>query len=191
MQHSLHHAAAQHQTSQRPSSKKVFVLVSCEMAEISKYLEWAAFIESFGRPIKVDDISTTLAHKIRREALWTTGQLSPNQFLVAFPDKSSIQSLMSQGHIRGDGFTLTVNHRNQYRGGARHNLKLKIFETLHNLPLSCWTTEAVATIIFGFGVLHRASCSSLLWEDLSGFDVVFYCKNFQDILKTIEVIVGP
>ena len=106
-----------------------------------------AFIEFFGRPIKVDDISVTLARKAKRHGSRTTKQLASNEFFVAFLDKATVEALMAAGHIRGDGFTLIVNHWNQFRGGERHNLKLKVYATLHNLPLFCWTAEAVVTII--------------------------------------------
>ena len=89
---------------------KTFLLVSKEMVEISSYLDRVAFVESFDRPIKVDDVSTILAWKAKCHGSWTTRQLAPNEFFMAFPDKPTIQALVAQDHIRGDGFTLIVNH---------------------------------------------------------------------------------
>ncbi|EHA8587490.1 hypothetical protein COCNU_scaffold002416G000030 [Cocos nucifera] len=166
---------------------KVFLLASKEMAEISSYLDQAAIIESFGRPVKVDDVSSILAKKVKRCGPCTTKQLTPTKFFVAFLDKASIQALMAQGRIRGDGFTLLMNHWNQYKGGEHHNFKLKIYTTLFNLPLFCWNAEAVAIIISGFGVPQCASRSSLQWEDLRGFDIVFFCEDIESVPEVIKI----
>ena len=109
---------------------------------------------------------------------------------MAFLDKKSIQALMTLGHIRGDGFTLMVSHWDQFKGGAHHDLQLKIYATVYNLPLFRWNAEAIATIISGFGIPHRASRSSLQWEDLRSFDIVFFSENIESIPEVIKVTTG-
>ena len=156
------------------------------MAKISNYLSKAAHVESFGRQIKSDDVSYTLAHKAHRVGSWTTHQLSPREFFVSCPDNQTIQNLTAEGHIRGDGFSLITNYWNQFRGGILHDLKFKVYATLKNLPLFCWTVDIVATIISSFGSPCRASHSSLRWEDLSGFDIVFFCETVKNVPKSIH-----
>lgn len=156
------------------------------MDEISTYLNRVAHIETFGRSIKVDDAATTLAHKARRMGSWMTCQLSPNKFFVSCFDFQTVQSLMAEGHIQGDGFSLLVNRWNQQRGATHHRLRYKVYATLKDLPLICWSAKAVATIIYGFGIPHRASHSSLRWNDLIGFDVVFFVKMLKTSQKVLR-----
>lgn len=82
---------------------------------------------------------------------------------------------MTEGHIRGDGFSLLVNCWNKFRGGVLHKLKYKIYATLKDLPLFCWMADVVATIISSFGIPYKF----LHWEDMSGFDVVSFYEEFE------------
>lgn len=161
------------------------------MAEVSEYLDRVAHVEAFGRCIKVDDVATAVAKSAKKIGSWTTRQLSQREFLVSCPDQETLQALMASGHIRGDGFSLLVNRWNKFKGGIPHQLKYKVYATLKDLPLFCWTVDAVATIISGFGTPCRASRTSLRWDDLSGFDMVFYCEEYENIPEKIEVTVGP
>ena len=140
---------------------KAFLTFSPEMAEAYQYLNRVAHVEAFGRSIKVDDVATALAKKTKRTSSWTTRQLSSKEFMVSCPDSVILQSLMSGERICGDGFFLLVNRWNKFRGGVPHKLKYIIYATLRDLPLYCWTVDAVATIISGFGTPCRASRTSL------------------------------
>ena len=175
----------------RVPSLKAFLPFTREMAGISSYLDKAVFVESFGRSIKVEDVSTTLAHKAKKTGSWSARKLPATKFFVSCPNCQTVQSLMANGHIRGDGFTAIVNHWNQVFGGVHHNLRFKVYATIQNLPLVCWTAEVVATVLSSFGVPHSASKQSLRWEDLRGFDVVFFCEALENIPEKVQVTVGP
>ena len=116
--------------------------------------------------------------------------MAPGRFLLSYPNKETVLVLMAEGHIRGDGFTVVVNHWNQFSGGVRHKLKYEVYAILKDLPLFCWMEEAITGIISGFAVPHRASRSSLRWEDITGFDIVFFCEDISSILEMIKVMVG-
>ena len=74
---------------------------------------------------------------------------------------------------------MLVNHWDPLGGATCHRLKPKVYASLINLPLQLWTTDAVATILSGFGVPYRASKTSLRWEDLTSFDVVFFREEME------------
>ncbi|KAG1335031.1 hypothetical protein COCNU_03G011500 [Cocos nucifera] len=46
-------------------------------------------------------------------------------------------------------------------------------------------------IIFSFGLFHRASKSCLKWEDLTSFDLEFFCDDVEDISKSVNVTACP
>ncbi|KAG1333951.1 hypothetical protein COCNU_03G000700 [Cocos nucifera] len=108
------------QEAEGPESMKVFLPVSEEMAGISAFLDRAAIVETFGRPVKIDDVASIREQKARKAG----------------------------------------------------------------------TAEAVAGIISGFAIPHRASRSSLRWEDLTEFDIVFYCEDITDIPEKVEETVA-
>ncbi|XP_010926765.1 uncharacterized protein At4g15970-like [Elaeis guineensis] len=108
---------------------KVFLPPSCECEDISEYLHRRAFVEVFGRLVKVDGVSSTLARRTNESASWTIRKLSQSTFFISCPDFDIVHYLMAQGHIHGDGFSLTVNHWNPYRGVSQHRLKLKMNES--------------------------------------------------------------
>ena len=81
------------------------------MAEISEYLGSVALVESFGKPITVVDVASTVAHQAMVVGSWTTRRLEKeNQFFVSCPSYEVVQSLVALGHIRREGFSLNVNH---------------------------------------------------------------------------------
>ena len=84
---------------------------------------------------------------------------------------------MVDGRIQGNGFQLWVSHWDPFKGGIPRKLKLKISISQLNLPLVCWNSQAMAMIIRGFGLPHRASKSCLKWEDLTPFDFDFFCEE--------------
>lgn len=49
----------------------------------------------------------------------------------------------------------------------------------------------MAGIISSFGAPHRASRLSHNWEDLIGFNMIFICEDFEDILESNVVTMGP
>ena len=101
-----------------------------------------------------------------------------------------VHHLISLGHIRGDGFSLVVNYWDQNKGSNPHKLCFKVYTSLIDLPLVCWSREAVSEIIFNFGVLLCISRSSLNWEDFSSFDFAFLRKDLDTLPKSIEVTVS-
>ena len=140
---------------------KVFLPFSLEMAESSSYLHRAAFVRSFGRSIKLDDVGSSLAHKARVPDSWTTRRLTrENEFFVSCPLFEVVQAPRALGHIRGDGFSLVVNYWDQSRDCPPHKLKFKVKISLFDLPLICWNLETVACIVAAFGIPFHASHSS-------------------------------
>ncbi|KAG1330349.1 hypothetical protein COCNU_02G003170 [Cocos nucifera] len=160
------------------------------MVGISAYLDRAAKVKTFGRQVKADDVAGILEQGAWKSGSWFTRQVAPRRFFVSCPDKKIVVALMAKRYIRGDGFTVIINHWNQFSGGVRHKLRYKVYATLKDLPLFCWTAEAVAGIISGFAVPHRASRTSLRWDDLTGFDIIFFCEDISSIPKKVEVTVG-
>ncbi|KAG1347823.1 hypothetical protein COCNU_06G016520 [Cocos nucifera] len=77
------------------------------------------------------------------------------------------------------------------RGGIPHKMKLKVSASLFNLPLLCWNFQAVTMIISSFGLPHRASKHCLKWEDLTSFDLDFFCEDIEDVPNSVNVSVGP
>lgn len=148
-----------------PSTHKAFFPLSVEMMDImdiSEYLERVAYVEAFKRQVKVDDVAATLAHKARAIRSWTTKRLPhDNTFFVSYPSNDIIQRLIVLGHLRGDGFTLLVNHWDKIRSCNPNKLKFKVSADLIKLSLICWSTDAIESIIAGYGVRFRASRSSL------------------------------
>ena len=49
----------------------------------------------------------------------------------------------------------------------------------------------MAAIISSFGVPHRVSRKYLRWEDLSSFDLQFFCESIEDVPESVDVSVGP
>ena len=49
----------------------------------------------------------------------------------------------------------------------------------------------MATIISSFGLPYRASKSCLNWDDLTFFDIDFFCEEIEDVPKSVDVTVGP
>ena len=47
---------------------EVFLPASCESEDISEYLNRGAYVQAFGRPVKVDDVSSNLARRANRSA---------------------------------------------------------------------------------------------------------------------------
>ena len=73
-------------SSGRIKTAKAFLPFTIEMSNISSYLDRAAFVEAFGRPTKVDDVSVTLAQKAKIVGSWMTKKLlKENMFLVYCP----------------------------------------------------------------------------------------------------------
>ncbi|KAG1334217.1 hypothetical protein COCNU_03G003360 [Cocos nucifera] len=183
-------ATPEPQEEERPDILKVFLPVSAKMAGISAYLDRAAKVEIFGRQVKADDVGGILEQRGWKLGSWSTRQVAPRKFFVSCLDKETIMALMAEGHIRGDDFTVIVNHWNHFRGGVRHKLRYKVYATLKDLPLFCWTTEVVAGIISDFAVPHRASRTSLWWDDLKGFDIIFFYEDISSIQEKVEVTIG-
>lgn len=98
---------------------------------------------------------------------------------------------MTAGRIKGNGFSLQVNHWDAFKGGILHQEKLKVSASLTNLPLVCWNSHAVEAIVSSFGLPHRLSRSSLKWKDLTSFDLELLCDDVDDIPEYVNVIVGP
>ena len=119
----------------RVKRSQAFLTFSSKMTEISNYLGRVAFVRSFGRPVKVDDVGSTLAHKARIPGSWMTRKLArDNEFFVSCPSCKVVQDLMELGHIHGEGFTLLVNHWDQTRQVSQHKLRFKASISLLNLP---------------------------------------------------------
>lgn len=172
---------------------KAFVPFTSAMADISFYLDRAAFVQTFGRSIKVEDVATTLAHKAKVPGSWRNIKNLPKEqeFFMACPSYEVVQHLSALRHIRGDGFLLLVNHWGQSKGSAPHSRKYKVCISLINLPLVCGSPKAIAKIVAGFGVPLHASKSSTRWEDLTSFDLSIYCENMAAILDSVDVTFGP
>lgn len=176
----------------RPEVSKSFVTLSTDMEETELYLERAAHVEAFGREIKEDDVQEAIARKTNTTGTWITRKLMDhNTFFVVGPSREIVHQLMTGGRIRGNGFSLQINHWDQHRGGIPHRLKFKVSASLLNLPLTCWNSRAVATIISSFGFPHRASKACLRWDDLTTFDLDFFCDDIDDIPESVNVTVGP
>ena len=89
-----------------------------------------AFVQAYGQNIKVDDIAIILPHKAK-----VVGYRQPRKFLsrttsMACPSFDVIEFLMSMGHIRGEQFSLFVNH---WEGGIPNKLKVKVNASLVDL----------------------------------------------------------
>ncbi|KAG1358679.1 hypothetical protein COCNU_08G001250 [Cocos nucifera] len=52
-------------------------------------------------------------------------------------------------------------------------------------------SQVAATIVSSFGLPHRASKSCLKWEDLTSFDLDFFCEDIEDVPRSINVTVEP
>lgn len=61
---------------------QLFLPLTSEMTCIFEYFSEAALVESFDKPIKMDDVSSTLAHEARRVGSWTMRELAPREFFV-------------------------------------------------------------------------------------------------------------
>lgn len=116
------------------------------------------------------------------------GKFLQDNFLPLARIVKTIQELMVEGHINGNGFSLVENHWNPFRNANHHRLEFKIYATLIDLPLQCWMVDAVVGIISSFGVPHQDSRSSLNGEDLTSFDVIFFCEEFDDILEFVVIM---
>ncbi|KAG1342316.1 hypothetical protein COCNU_05G005450 [Cocos nucifera] len=92
-----------------------------------------------------------------------------------------------------EGFTLIVKHWDQRRKTylLKIDLRYKVCASLLDLPLMCWNVDAVATIISSFGMPFWANRSSLRWDNITSFDIQFYCKDLADIPEIIQVTIGP
>lgn len=151
---------------------KSYLTFLVEMDDISSYLSKTAFVQSFGHPIKVDDIGSTLAHKARMPSSWIAKKLiKDNNFFMACPSRKVVNMLIALSHIRGEGFTLLVNHWDQTRSTIPHNLKFKVSINLLNLSLIYWYLEAIVNIGFGFRTTFHVSRSCMQWNKLSSFDL--------------------
>lgn len=99
---------------------------------------------------------------------------------------------MTAGQIKGDGFSLQASRRDQHRGGISHGLiELMVSASLLDLSLMCWNAEALAAIRSSFGTPHRASLECLCWDDLTSFDINFFCEEMEDIPDSINVTIEP
>ena len=101
-----------------------------------------------------------------------------------------VQSLVALGRIRGDGFSLVVNHWDETKFCVHTNPRFKVNASLFNLPFICWNVNVVASIIARFGVPLRASHSTIQRDDLTSSDLQFLCDNLDAIHELIEVAVG-
>lgn len=97
---------------------------------------------------------------------------------------------MRGGTIKSNGFQLLVSHWDPYKRGVPHKLKLKVSASLINPPVSCWNSQAVAAIISSFGLPHGASKHCLNWQDLTSFDLDFFCEEIEDVPDSVNVSVG-
>lgn len=158
--------------------------------DASSYINRAAYVKAYGRSIKVDDVSLTLSRKARVVGSWSDKKLpSENAFFVAYPSCEVVHYFISLGHIRGDGFTLVVNHWDQTIEGTQNKLRFKVCASLFNLLLIYWNVNAIASIIANFRVPLRANHSSINMEDLTSLDLHFLCENLESISEFIEVTV--
>ncbi|KAG1342246.1 hypothetical protein COCNU_05G004750 [Cocos nucifera] len=163
------------------------------MEETEIYLQRVAFAEVFGRQVKEDDVQAILTRKANVEGSWITRKLAePNSSFVACPStRDVVHQLMTGSRIRGNDFSLQVNHWDTFKGGASNQLNFKVSASLLNLPLACWNSHAVAMIVLSFGLPHRASKSCLKWENLASFDLDFFCDDIDEIPESVSVNVGP
>ncbi|KAG1354682.1 hypothetical protein COCNU_07G007940 [Cocos nucifera] len=173
-----HELSPEPQGVERPELMKVFLPVSEKMASISAYLDRAAMVETYGRPVKTDDVAGILEPKARKAGSWFTREVAHRKFFVACLDKQMVLALMAEGHIKGDGFTAMVN---QFSGRVRHKSRYKVYATL---PLFRRTAEAVAGIISGFAIPHRASQQFKFKMGGS------HAEDITDIKEKVEVTVA-
>lgn len=59
----------------RGSIAKAFLAFISNMEKMTSYLSWVAFVEAYGKPVKVDDMVITLSHKARALSTWSTKNL--------------------------------------------------------------------------------------------------------------------
>ena len=122
------------------------------MDEAELYLDHAASVEVYGRPVKADDVQNLLRRIASVPGTWTTRQLNNmNTFFVACPSREVVHHLMTGGRIKGNGFYLQVNHWNLLNGSIPHYGKLKVSASLFNLPLTCWNSQAMKIIVSSIG----------------------------------------
>lgn len=141
---------------------KAYITISLDMKETQLYLERAAYAEAYRRQIKEDDVQDIMAHKSNVMGTWKTRKLmDPNTFFVAGPSRKAVHHLMTLGRLKGNGFQVQISHWDQFKGGLPHNLKHKISASLLNLPLICWNSQSMATMVASFGLPHRVSKSCL------------------------------
>ena len=69
-----------------PSYSKVFLPFTMEMARItSSYLEQTVFVEIFGRPINIDEVSILLAHRAEKSGLMDNSKVIGKKILRLLP----------------------------------------------------------------------------------------------------------
>ena len=69
-------------------------------------------MEAVGRPIKSDDVASTLAQKANAPCSWTARKLSSANSFVACPS-SVVQNLVAWSPILGEGYSLRVDRWDQ------------------------------------------------------------------------------
>ncbi|KAG1330807.1 hypothetical protein COCNU_02G007750 [Cocos nucifera] len=156
-------APSQRSTMRGSQVRKAFVTLNTEIEETVLQLDRAAFVEAYDRQIKEDNVHEAMARKANIPGNWTTRRLEdPNSFFVACPSHKVVHRLMTGGRIKGNGFSLQVNHWDPFR----------------------------AAIVSSFGLPHRASKACLKWDDLTSFDLDLFCEAIEDVPDYVNVSVG-